>query len=112
MTELTTGAESTVALAGQATNPQELLLLQKLDALEAALLAKDPLMPTHLAAIHKQLVTYEELVHFLTDEQIGKIMAAQQVHTNTTLVQSLTSKTGKPTAAALKKTARLGMDDV
>ena len=85
-------------------------LLSRLASLEEALLARDPMMKTHLGAIHKQLITYEELVHLLSDDQIGKIVAAQQVHTSTVLIQEVSSKAGKTKAA--NRTAKLGLDDL
>lgn len=93
-----------------ATNPIHFDLMDRLTQLEAALLARDPLMKTHLGAIHKQLVQYEELVHLLTDEEIGKIVGAQQQHTNTTLAAEVSTKSGKTKAA--NRTASLGLGDL
>lgn len=83
-----------------ASNPVHFELMDRLGKLEEALLIRDPLMKVHLAAIHKQLIGYEELVHLLTDEQIGKIVAGQQAHTNTTLAVEVSSKAGKAKVAA------------
>lgn len=93
-----------------ATNPIHFELLDRLAQLEAALLARDPLMKTHLGAIHKSLVQHEELVHLLSDEEIGKIVGAQQQHTNTTLAAEVSSKAGK--AKAANRTAQLGLGDL
>lgn len=93
-----------------ASNPQHQEALARLAQLQAALLAKDPSMPMHLKEIHKQLIQYEELVHLLTPEDIGIIMAAQQQHTNTVLVAAGTTKSGK--AAAVKATAKLTISDL
>lgn len=93
-----------------AANPIHFELLDRLAQLEAALLARDPLMKTHLGAIHKSLVQHEELVHLLSDEEIGKIVGAQQQHTNTTLAANLSSKAGK--AKAANRTAQLGLGDL
>lgn len=84
--------------------------LKRLQDLEAALLARDPLMKTHLGTIHKTMIQYEEIVTLLRPHEIAKIMAAQQAHTNTVLVQSTTGKTGA--AKAAKKAAGLTMGDL
>jgi hypothetical protein len=96
-----------------ALNPSEPIhfeLLDRLSNLEAALLARDPLMKTHLGAIHKQLITHEELVHLLSPAQIGEIVRAQQAHTNTSLAQEVTTTSGK--AKAAKRAASLGVSDL
>ena len=93
-----------------ASNPQHQEALNRIAQLQQALLAKDPMMPQHLKEIHKQLITYEELVHLLRPEDIGIIMAAQQAHTNTTLVSAGTTKAGK--AAAVKASAKLTIADL
>ena len=67
--------------------PEQLERLQAaLLSLETALLAKDPLMPQHLAASHRVLVSYPETVHLLDDAEIAKIVEAQQQHTMTQIV--------------------------
>lgn len=93
-----------------AAEPQQFELLTRLASLEEALLAKDPMMPTHLAAIHRSLVTHEELVHLLTDDQIGAIVNAQQSHTNTFLAAEVTTKTGSNKAAG--RAAKLTLSDL
>lgn len=65
---------------------------QRLTALEQALLAQDPLMPTHLKAIHKQLIEFPELVHLLKPEDWGKVMQAQQQYTKVKLVEETAKK--------------------
>jgi hypothetical protein len=92
------------------SNPVHAACLQRLADLEAALQAKDPMMKNHLLEIHKQLISYEELVHLLKDEQIGIIMAAQQVHTNTVLIGSTSTASGKKKAAAAA--AKLTISDL
>lgn len=72
---------------------------QRLTALEQALLAQDPQMPTHLKAIHKQLIEFPELVHLLKPEDWGKILQAQQQYTKVKLVEESAAKK----AAAKKK---------
>lgn len=58
-----------------------------LRSLEQALLAADPLMPKHLQETHRLLLTYPETVHLLDDEEIGKIVAGLEKHTNTQIVK-------------------------
>ena len=93
-----------------ATDPVHFEVLSRLALLEEALLARDPMMKMHLGAIHKNLITHEELVHLLSDDQIGQIVAAQQQHTSITLVQEVSSKAGK--AKAANRTAKLSLDDL
>lgn len=92
------------------TNPLHLGFKNRLLELEAALLAKDPLMKNHLAEIHKSMIQHEEIVHLLSEDDIAKIMAAQQVHVGVTLVAAASGKSGK--AASAKKSAGLGMGDL
>ena len=93
-----------------ATEPLHFEMLDRLAQLETALLARDPMMKVHLGAIHKNLIQHEELVHLLTDQQIGQIVGAQQAHTNTSLLQELTSKAGK--AKAANRTAKISLGDL
>lgn len=83
-----------------ATNAVHFDMLTRLAQLEEALLARDPLMKVHLGAIHKLWTQNEELVHLLSDEEIGKIVAAQQAHTQTSLISEITAKAGNAKAAA------------
>ena len=55
--------------------------------IQAALLEKDPMLPQHLAVIHRTLLQYEELVHLLSDDDIKAIIAGQRKHTNVELVK-------------------------
>jgi hypothetical protein len=84
--------------------------MQKLADLQSCLLAQDPLMPKHLKEIHSLLIQHEELVHLLSDEQIGEIMSRQQMITNTTLVAAVTAKGAKTSAS--KKASQLTLDSL
>jgi len=87
--------------------PEQLERLQSaLLSLESALLAKDPLMPQHLAASHRVLVSYPETVHLLDDTEIAKIIEAQQQHTVTRIVNDVAK--GKSTGGKKK----LSVDDL
>lgn len=91
-------------------NPQYDACLTRLAALEEALLSQDPLMKGHLKEIHKLLISHEELVHLLSDEQISQIMAAQQVVTNTSLAAVVVASSKSPSAG--KKAAKLTLGDL
>lgn len=70
-------------------------LLPKLDALAAALVAKDPKMPTHLKEIHKYLIQFEELSHLLSEEKIAVILQGQQVQVGVVLAAETKAKEKK-----------------
>lgn len=91
------------------SNPVHQNFLQRLSDLEAALLARDPLMKTHLGEIHKHMIQYEEIANLLRPEEIAKIMAAQQQHTGIVLrAETL----GKSKAATNKKAAKISVGDI
>lgn len=85
-----------VAIPDPLQHPQLVALLPKLDALEKALLTNDPLMGTHLKAIHTTLIQYEELSHLLTEQQIQTILDGQQKKIGLILAAE-TTKTTKST---------------
>jgi len=91
------------------SNPVHAGFLQRLEDLETALLARDPMMPTHLAEIHKTLMQYDDIMPLLSVEEISKIMAAQQTHVALFLRQEVV-KGSK--ASAVKKTAKVTLDDI
>lgn len=62
-------------------------ILGRLDEIHSRLKEADPNLPTHLSAIHKTLLGYEELVHILSDEQIGIYMAGMAKYKNIKLVE-------------------------
>lgn len=90
-------------------NPIHQQFLQRLTYLENALLTRDPLMKTHLAAIHKTMIEFEELPNLLRPHEIAKIMAAQQAHTNVILAVANAKKSKAATAKSLKN---LTLDDI
>lgn len=100
---------SEVALAEVAKTPQHAQLLERLGFLESALLSHDPAMPKHLAEIHKLLIGHEELSHLLSEEEIAKIMQAQQIQTNTTLAVAVSASAKK---AAKAKLSQLTLSDI
>lgn len=91
------------------TNPVHANFLQRLADLEAALLARDPLMKTHLGEIHKHMIQYEEISNLLRPHEIAKIMAAQQQHTGVILRAEVV---GRSKAAAGKKAAKVSINDI
>lgn len=91
------------------SNPVHSNFLQRLSDLEAAMLARDPLMKTHLGMIHKTMIEYEEIPNLLTVEEIRKIMEAQQAHTGVVLRAEVV-KSSK--AAATRKSAQIKLEDI
>lgn len=85
-------------------------ILQRLGYLQEAMLAQDPQIKNHLKEIHRLMITHEELVHLLSDDEIAKIMGAQQIVTNTTLVAATTGK--KASTSASKKATGLSLGDL
>ena len=65
---------------------------QKIHDIEDMLLKRDPMMPMHLANIHKTLIQYEELAHLLSDEQIHQLIKGQTQVTGIEIVKATTSK--------------------
>lgn len=61
---------------------------QKIHDIEGLLLARDPMLPGHLQAIHKNLSQYEELNHLLSDDQISRLLAGQRQVTGSVLITS------------------------
>lgn len=108
--ESTNPSSNDTVVAEAAQTPQYIDIMQRLAYLEDALLQQDPRMRDHLKEIHRNLIQHEELVHLLKEEEIAKIMQAQQVITNTTLIAEVSSKKGR--AAANKKAANLSLGDL
>lgn len=92
------------------TSPQQDQIMQRLSFLEQALADQDPRMKDHLKEIHKLLITHEELVHLLKEEEIAKIMQGQQIITNTTLVAAVSAP--KARASAAKKASQLTLGEL
>lgn len=90
-------------------NPIHQQFLQKLSYLEDALLRRDPMMKHHLATIHKTMIEYDEIPVLLRPQEIAKIMAAQQAHTNVVLAVTTAKKAKKASSKAL---ANLSIDDI
>lgn len=92
-----------------AQDPVQYQVLERLAQLQEALLIRDPLMATHLAAIHKSMIEHEEIVNLLTDDEIATIVGAQQAHTGISLVAEVTGKkAGNAKAAARASKLSLG----
>jgi hypothetical protein len=100
-TEIIDAGVTVNAVPTNNSTPQHAMVQQRLQELEGMLLSRDPAMKGHLLEIHRTLIQYEELVHLLRDEEIGVLMAAQQIHTNTVLVADAV----KASKAANKKAA-------
>lgn len=63
----------------------------RIEQISAKLLENDPMLPIHLASIHKALIANEELVHLLSDEQVKQLIAGQKKHVNVQLVKEITT---------------------
>ena len=81
-------------------------VLERLNRLEETLKTADPQLPVHLQQIHKTLLTYEELVHLLKDDEIKILMDAMQKYRKVELVKEASTSKGKK---ALGKTT---VDDI
>lgn len=69
-------------------------VLGKLTLIKDRLLAQDPELPTHLAAIHRALQMHEELVHILPDDQIQIYMAGMSKYKQIQIVEEATKARG------------------
>lgn len=94
------------------TNPVHFAFLDRLKQVEETLLARDPMMKTHLLEIHKAMIQHEEIVNLLRPQEIAKIMAAQQTHTNMVLVRDSVKKTPSAAKSLQAKAAKISLDDV
>lgn len=72
----------------------------KLDALEAALVARDPKLPGHLAAMHEHLQQFPEMLHLLSPEDFGKVIAAHKAYSS---VEITTARAKAATSKAVNK---------
>lgn len=84
-------------------------VLGRIASIQEGLLKQDPLLPTHLAAIHSSLIQYEELIHLLSDEEIATLVAGQVKHTGAMLTSEIT-KSSKATVA--KRIPKTSVDDL
>ena len=81
----------------------------RIAAIEAKLLEQDPQLPTHLAAIHQALITYEELIHLLTDSEIKAFVNGNKKHSGVKLTDEIT-KGSK--ASVSKRIPKTSVDDL
>lgn len=84
-------------------------VLGRINLIQDGLLKQDPLLPTHLAAIHSALINYEELIHLLSDADIASLIAGQVKHTGAMLTSEIT-KSSKATVA--KRIPKTSVDDL
>mgnify|MGYP003533419771 FL=1 len=71
----------------------------------ANLIQQDPLLPTHLAAIHSSLIQYEELVHLLSDEEIKTFVAGNVRHSGIKLNEEITKAKKSTVSSRIPKTS-------
>ena len=76
--------------------PEEIFLKlqQHLGNIEDALLAKDPEMPNHLRESHRLLISYPETVHLLDDEEVHKLIEAQEQWVKEKIVKDVATGKG------------------
>lgn len=84
-------------LAPTSSLPQEVYarLEMNLASLEAALIAKDPMMPQHLRNSHAILISYPETVNLLADDEIARLIDAAEIHTGVEIVKAVAAGKGK-----------------
>ena len=75
----------------------------------AGLLTTDPMLPTHLAAIHTALISYEELVHLLDDSEIKQLFAGQQKYVGVNILKAVISSSK---ASISKRIPKTSVDDL
>lgn len=80
----------------------------RIASIESSLLQADPMLPTHLAAIHSALIQYEELVHLLDDAEIKTLIAGTARHAQVELMSEVT-KSSK--ASVSKRIPKASADD-
>jgi hypothetical protein len=81
-------------------------VMERITKIQEKMVAQDPEIGTHLAAVHKMLGQYEELSHLLTPEQIGVLMQGLQKHTTISLVVEDQKK------GTRGKSKKIGVDDI
>jgi hypothetical protein len=84
-----TSAPSTELQAQHAT------VSTSIEKLTEAFNAKDPLMPNHLAEIHRLLLSYSDVVSLLTDSQIHELIQAAERYMQTEIVKGKTPSKGR-----------------
>ncbi len=86
-------------------------LKEKLAALQQAVLARHPTMPTLLQEIHRTLKAQPENVTLMTEDEIAIVVSGLMQQTNTVMVrQTVASKTSSNTVKS--KIAQLGLDAI
>ncbi len=97
-------------LATTSNLPREVYdrLNMSLASLEAALVAKDPMMPQHLRNSHAVLVSYPETVNLLNDEETARLIDAAEIHVNVEIVKAVAKGKGKSSASL----AKIGVSDL
>lgn len=73
--------------------------------IESKLLEQDPLLPTHLAAIHGALIQYEELVHLLSDAEIKAFLEGNKKHAGVKLIEETTKAKKTSVSTRIPKTS-------
>jgi len=86
-------------------------LQEKLTALQSAILAKHPTMPTLLQDIHRALKLQPENVTLMSEEEIAIVVSGLQAQTQVSLVKEVVAKKAT-TKSVTARFAALGMDAI
>ena len=87
-------------------------LKEKLAALQAAVLARHPTMPTLLQEIHRTLKAQPENVTLMTEDEIAIVVSGLMQQTNTVMVRATVSPSKAASASVKNKIAQLGLDAI
>lgn len=67
-------------------------LKARMQQIQSELTTKTPGLPEALADIHRILLSHEDLVHMLDDDDINKLHKAFELHKQVTMIQKETKK--------------------
>lgn len=87
-------------------------LQEKLAALQNAVLARHPTMPTLLQEIHRTLKAQPENVTLMSEDEIAIVVSGLMQQTNTIMVRAIASPKAGSAASVKGKIAQLGLDAV
>lgn len=87
-------------------------LKEKLAALQNAVLARHPTMPTLLQEIHRTLKAQPENVTLMSEDEIAIVVSGLMQQTNTVMVRAAVSPSKAASASVKNKIAQLGLDAI
>lgn len=86
--------------------------ISRLTSLQEKLQQQSPDYKTLLSTIHSNLRKDPDLVHILSNEQIGVIVAGLSKHTGITLVEATLKRSSKAPKVTLSSLGLDGLDDL